>query len=144
MKRLLIVDDDAATRCGLSALLHDAGFECTGVGTFEEARSRLRSSALDLLITDIRLDAYNGLQLVINRPPNVQAIVITGFADAVLESEATRSGARYMRKPVHPGELLELVQQMLTAPGGRRGRRTERRRLTRGGRRQSDPHPRYR
>lgn len=144
MKKLLIVDDDPATRFGLSEFLHDAGFDCTGVGTFEEARSRLRSSALDLLITDIRLDAYNGLQLVINRPPNVQAIVITGFADVVLESEATRSGARYVRKPVQPGELLELVRQMLSAPAGRRSHRTERRRTTRGGRRQSDPHQRYR
>jgi DNA-binding NtrC family response regulator len=110
------------------------------VGTFEEARSRLRTSVLDLLITDVRLDSYNGLQLVINRPPNVQAIVISGFADVVLESEATRSGARYVRKPVHPDELLEMVRQMLRAPGGRRRDRIERRRMTRGGRRRSDPH----
>jgi DNA-binding NtrC family response regulator len=140
MKRLLIVDDDPATRVGLSELLHDAGFDCTGVGTFEEARSRLRTSAPDLLITDIRLDAFNGLQLVIDRPPHVQAIVITGFADVVLEAEAMRSGARYVRKPVHPDELLKLVRQMLSAPGGRRRHQTERRRMTRGGRRGSDPH----
>ncbi|MGH9311272.1 MAG: response regulator [Vicinamibacterales bacterium] len=140
MKKLLIVDDDPATRLGLSEFLHDAGFDCTGVGTFEEARTRLRTSALDLLITDIRLDAFNGLQLVISRPPNVQAIVITGFADVVLESEAARSGARYVRKPVHPGELLEPVRQMLAAPGGRRRHHAERRRMTRSGRRGSDPH----
>jgi DNA-binding NtrC family response regulator len=73
----------------------------------------LRTSPPDLLITDVRLDGYNGLQLVIKRPADIPAIVITGFPDAVLESEAVRTGATYMEKPINPRDLLQLISRVL-------------------------------
>jgi DNA-binding response OmpR family regulator len=112
---ILIVDDDCATRIGLCELLEDAGFECTGAASFHEARARLRTSQPDLLITDIRLDDYNGLQLAIGRPRTMPTIVITAFADPVLEAEATRIGARYIRKPLNPRDFPGLVREMLGA-----------------------------
>jgi DNA-binding response OmpR family regulator len=111
--RVLIVDDDSATRSGLSQLLEHAGYDSTAVGTFDEALRIMRTTPPDLLITDIRLDAYNGLQLVINSRP-IPAIVITGFADPVLEAEARRGGAAYVVKPVKPSELLELIKEKLS------------------------------
>jgi DNA-binding response OmpR family regulator len=112
-KRLLIVDDDRATRSGLSELLARAGYECAAAGTYDEALSTLKNAPPDLLIADIRLGAHNGLQLVLHRPVNVPAIVITGFPDSVLESEAERSGAKYICKPVEPRQLLALIHEML-------------------------------
>ena len=87
--RVLIVDDDGATRRG--------------------------TTPPDLLITDIRLDAYNGLQLILNSPHQIPTIVITGFADPVLEAEARRGGAAYLVKPVQPRDLLALVGEKLAA-----------------------------
>ena len=66
--RVLIVDDDGATRRGLAQLLAQAGYEATAVGTFDEARRIIGATPPDLLITDIRLEAYNGLQLILNSP----------------------------------------------------------------------------
>jgi DNA-binding response OmpR family regulator len=115
-KRVLIVDDDSATRSGLSELLNEAGYESTAVGTFRDALHILRTTPPDLLITDIRLDEYNGLQLVITAPRSVPTIVISGFADPVLESEARHAGAAYVAKPVNPAELLQLVKEKLLDP----------------------------
>ena len=113
--RVLIVDDDGATRRGLVQLLTQAGYEATAVGTFDEARRVIGASPPDLLITDIRLEAYNGLQLILNSPRRIPTIVITGFADPVLEAEARRGGAAYLVKPVRPVELLEIVAEKLAA-----------------------------
>jgi CheY-like chemotaxis protein len=113
LARVLIVDDDPATRTGLAALMRAAGYEPTAVGAFHEALHILRTAPPDLLITDVRLEEYNGLQLVINSPKRVPAIVITGFTDPVLESDARREGAVYIVKPVNPGRLLDLVKTML-------------------------------
>ena len=55
-----------------------------------------------------------GLQLILNSPHAIPTIVITGFADPVLEAEARRGGAAYLVKPVQPRHLLELVAEKLT------------------------------
>jgi DNA-binding NtrC family response regulator len=112
-KQVLVVDDDPATRSGLLQLLETAGFDATGFGELRDALQRLRTSPPDLLITDIRLGAFNGLRLVIDRPEHVPAIVMTGFDDSLLESEAVQQGAAYMRKPINPAELLGLVHRLL-------------------------------
>ena len=113
--RVLVVDDDLATRTGVCELLEQAGYICTAAASFEDAVSVLRTSPPDLLITDIRLDAFNGLQLVIRLGGVTPSIVITGFADPVIEAMVRAEGAGYLVKPIHPAELLREVQAALTA-----------------------------
>ena len=127
--KVLIVDDDKTTREGLAEFLEEAGYEAVAVGTFEDATRILRTAPPDLLIADVRLGPFNGLQLVISSPQPIPAIIITGFADPVLESDARRRGADYVLKPVSPARLLDLVAQKLEAasrPGFGIPRRWER------------------
>jgi DNA-binding response OmpR family regulator len=111
--RVLLVDDDTATRIGLTELLTDAGYDTRAVATFEEGLRALRSETPDLLIADVRLGAFNGLQLLVSSPRRVPAIIITGFADPVLESDARQHGAEYVLKPVTPSVLLDMVRRRL-------------------------------
>ena len=113
--KVLIVDDDKTTREGLAEFLEEAGYEAVAVGTFEDATRILRTTPPDLLIADVRLGPFNGLQLVISSPQPIPAIIITGFADPVLEADARRRGADYVLKPVSPSRLLDLVAQKLSA-----------------------------
>jgi DNA-binding response OmpR family regulator len=113
--KVLIVDDDRTTREGLAEFLEGAGYDAIAVGTFEEAMRILRTDTPDLLIADVRLGPFNGLQLVISSPRPVPAIIITGFADPVLEADAKRRGADYVLKPVSPSRLLDLVAHKLSA-----------------------------
>lgn len=111
--KILIVEDDTSNRTGLIQLLNQAGYEAIGAATFEEGRQRLKAENPDLLITDVRLEGFNGLQLIITRLNPIPAIVITGFADRILETEAKHLGAAYLVKPFSPSALLSLIEERL-------------------------------
>lgn len=113
MATILIVDDHRVTRLGLAELLEQAGYSVVTAGTFPDARRILRETPPDLLIADVRLGSFNGLQLVISGPNRIPAIVITGYADSVLEAEARRGGADYLVKPFDPDTLLGIIRQKL-------------------------------
>jgi DNA-binding response OmpR family regulator len=132
-RTILLVDDDGATRWGLVALLEEAGYTVIAVGTLQAGKQALIAENPHLMITDVRLGAYNGLHLIVARPTPIPAIVITGFPDPTLEAEARRMGADFLIKPVAPAELLWLIEQRL-AEAERHpfqpARRWERKRLT--------------
>lgn len=115
MATILVVDDHRVTRLGLAEMLSEAGYSVVTAATFQEARRILRESPPDLLIADVRLGSFNGLQLVISAQHRVPSIVITGYADPVLEAEARRSGAEYLIKPFNPDRLLMLIRSKLEA-----------------------------
>ena len=64
--RILLVDDDTATRLGLAELLADAAYEVRALATFEEGLRALRTDTVDLLIADVRLPPFNVLQLLVS------------------------------------------------------------------------------
>ena len=112
---ILIVEGDRDTLAGWVKLLHAAGYRVTGAASFEEARRALEVP-LDLVITEVRLGAYNGLQLVIrarSHNPHLSAIVLTGFPDVVIRAEAERLNAIYVEKPVDAERLLTIVADAL-------------------------------
>lgn len=112
---ILIVDDDHTTRTGVAELLQQSGYQTTAVASFEEAARLIRRTPPDLLVADVRLGPFNGLQLIISSPTPLPAIIITGFADPVLEADARRRGAEYVLKPIDAGALLALVRAKLEA-----------------------------
>jgi DNA-binding NtrC family response regulator len=115
---ILIVEGDRDTLAGWVRLLHAAGYRVTGAASFEDAR-RAVQAAPDLLITEVRLGAYNGLQLIIRaraHNPHLPAIVLTAFSDVVIKAEAERLGAIYVEKPVDANRLLAIVADALERP----------------------------
>jgi CheY-like chemotaxis protein len=111
--KILIVEDDLATRVGLQELLQAAGFDAVAASDFPEGRRLLEGNRPDLLIVDLRLEGYNGLQLLHINPWPVPTVVITGYPDDALQADARRLGAEYLIKPIHPAELLRLVDRLL-------------------------------
>ena len=113
--RVLIVDDDQQYLDGVREWLDGAGYETSVASTFEDAKRAIETSPPHLVLLDIRLGAFNGLQLMIStgRVRRIPAIVITGFDDPVLRADAASFGARYLVKPVVPRELLTNIQELL-------------------------------
>ena len=112
--KILIVDDDPSLLEALERSFLEAGQDVRAYGSFEEARRVLQTTRFDALITDVRLGAFNGLQLaVIGRDtyPDIRLIVFSGFDDPVLRTEAEHVGATYMVKPVTGAQLLAVLQQ---------------------------------
>ncbi|MEO8259508.1 MAG: response regulator [Acidobacteriota bacterium] len=111
-KQVLIVDDDEAVLGMFTGILRNAGHEVTSFSRFESAKSYLSASKPDVLISDVRLGAFNGLQLVVYAKlehPDMIAIVLTGFDDPVLRTEAAHAGASYLVKPIESQRLLDLI-----------------------------------
>jgi DNA-binding NtrC family response regulator len=111
--RVLIVDDEPDVLELLSDTLRAEGYETAGAGTFEEGKRLLATTAPDVLITDVRLGHFNGLQLVVVRPPSTAAVVVSGYWDRTLEEEARRHGAVYLLKPVAADKLVDAVRHVL-------------------------------
>lgn len=111
--RVLVVDDDASLLDAIEAAFREAGEEVVASRSFEDARRILREQSFDVLITDVRLGAFNGLQLAVIAHglwPSIRVVVFSGFDDPVLRAEAEHMGATYLVKPVTSTELLTLVR----------------------------------
>jgi DNA-binding response OmpR family regulator len=98
-------------------LLAEAGYIAVTARSVPTAMQILTAEPPDLLIVDVRLEGYNGLHLIAMAPTPIPAIVVTGFADSVLEADARRLGADYLRKPISPSTLYALVAQRLSPTG---------------------------
>jgi DNA-binding NtrC family response regulator len=114
LKRIFVVDDDRQVLKFLTELLQDAGYDTVACERYQDAKGLLAASRPDVLLTDIRLGAYNGLQLGIyarDHHPGLPVIVLTGYEDPTLRDEAVRTGAQFLVKPVTRGMLLDAVKK---------------------------------
>ena len=110
---MLVVDDDPGQLDGMATVFERSERDVVACRTFEEARNRLLTEEFHCLVTDVRLGAFNGLQLaVIARDKNrkMSIIVFSGFDDPVLRDEAAQLGAKYLVKPITEEQLRELVK----------------------------------
>lgn len=110
---ILVVDDDLEYLAVTKDLLEHGGHKVQLASTFEEGRRALREDTPDLLIADVRLGAYNGLQLIATGRERIRSIIVSGFDDSVLQAEARAFGAEYLVKPVAAAALLGLIDQKL-------------------------------
>ena len=97
-------------------VIRRAGYEVIEAATFDEAKRALAALRPALLISSLRLAAYNGLHLVhLGRLmlSTLGAIIIASGADAMLQAEAERVGASILQEPVPTGVLLALIGRML-------------------------------
>jgi DNA-binding response OmpR family regulator len=111
--RILVVDDNEDYLAMTKALLDRAGYETVVASSFEGGKRELQDRAPDLLILDVRLGAFNGLQLISTGQVQIPTIVVTGFDDPVLRADAHGFGASYLVKPVSPAALLAVIAAQL-------------------------------
>ena len=82
---VLLVDDEPEVVHTLRAVLESAGYRTLAATSFEDGKRLLATTPPPaVLITDIRLGMFNGLQLAVLRPPTTGVIVISGFLDRTL------------------------------------------------------------
>lgn len=131
--RVLVVDDDENALCGIEELLRAAEYDVTTSSNYDEAKALLAELTWDLFITDVRLRSYNGLHLVMKvraDSPDIAIVIMTGYDDAMMEYEARRYNAQFVRKPIRAAELLEVVALSLNSV--RRQRRWPRKQVAGG------------
>jgi CheY-like chemotaxis protein len=118
-RRVLVVDDDRALRMFVSALLEEAGFQSDQAGDGVEALRKLQQHGAELMLLDINLPGMSGLDVLAQArelAPQVRVVMMTAddTPDALLR--AVRGQAhRYLRKPLPPEKIVDLVNDVLAA-----------------------------
>jgi DNA-binding response OmpR family regulator len=93
----LVVAATPGLSAHLVAWLKLAGWVITTADSYAAAKSRLELGA-DLLVTELELGDYNGLQLALRAQNSGVPAVVVGHEDTVLERDAEQLGSVYLRK----------------------------------------------
>ncbi|MEK3884571.1 response regulator [Paenibacillus sp. PL2-23] len=116
--KLFLVEDEAIIRSGLKQLIEEVigGFQVIGeAANGREALEALESRKPDILITDIRMNEMNGLEMIRRlreRCPELDILILSGYADFEYAKQAIRYGiSDYLLKPVDRVELTQALEQ---------------------------------
>ena len=115
---IILVNTDARALRQMSSSLSDRGYSVAAVRSYADAKALLASSSPDLMIVDVRLAEYNGLQLAIfsrDDHPDLPVIVTNATEDKIVEVDAIRYGATFIADPEHNPNFLFSVQGVLAA-----------------------------
>jgi DNA-binding NtrC family response regulator len=113
---IVLVNADPTVLRRAEQLLSDAGYVIAPASSFAGGRELLRSVRPDLLVADVRLEAYNGLQLAAYcnaHYPGMPIVITHSRPDSVLERDAGRLGAVFIVDPLSSPEFLTAVQSAI-------------------------------
>ena len=117
-KRILIIEDDEEMRSLIKDFVEEEGYEadCVEKGTY--AFGKLLKEPFDLIITDIRMPGFSGLDILPDLrklKPDVSIVVITAFGSEEVYDKALQRGANaYLEKPIQLGKLSALIHEMFS------------------------------
>lgn len=115
--RVLVVDDAPDTLELVQRNLASQGYHVFTATSATDALAILDTMAIDLVVTDIRMPGISGIELiheVRERRPEVEVVVITGYATIEGAVEALQVGAwDYLAKPFTDQELFQAVRRVL-------------------------------
>lgn len=116
-ENILIVDDNYDMLELLQRNLKSFNFHAYKASSVTEAIEVLRSTSIDLLITDLQMPDINGIELIkyaSEHFPSIPKLVITGFPSVDTAINAVKSGALdYLIKPFTSEELKKAIQNCL-------------------------------
>jgi DNA-binding NtrC family response regulator len=115
--RLLIVDDEKIALRNLEHVLAKEGYEVTATQSGSHALGLLDSQPFDVVLTDLKMEKIDGMQVLRRckaNHPDVEVIMITGFATLESAVEAMKEGAfHYVAKPFRLDEVRKTVAEAL-------------------------------
>ena len=114
---VLVVDDDAATRDGLKALLETWGYAATAAPDGKSALDICNANLPHAVVTDLMMPGMTGLEFVEAlgaRAQQLAVIMVTGQGTIETAVQAIKLGAYdYLTKPLEPPKLREVLERGL-------------------------------
>ena len=115
--RVLVVDDEPASRTGLKDLLTIWGYEAAAAADGQEALQRSAAWTPDLVIADLVMPGLDGIGLLDKMKrdfPATAVILLTGQGSIDSAVRAIKEGAYdYLTKPVDPTRLQLVLDRAL-------------------------------
>ena len=116
-RRILLVEDDEATRTLLEAVLRNAGADVSAASCSADAVASARDFHPEVLISDIEMPGDDGIALLHELralDPALPAIAVTGYADDQNRGRILAAGFNgFVAKPLDPHLLATEVQRAL-------------------------------
>jgi two-component system response regulator PilR (NtrC family) len=119
MPSVLVVDDERSMREFLEILLNKEGYQVTLAANGKEAFGFLEKEKYDVLVTDIRMEDIDGIDVLKKAKalnPDTVVIMISAFATAETAVEAMKEGAYdYIPKPFKVRDFKKILKDALEA-----------------------------
>jgi DNA-binding NtrC family response regulator len=116
-RTILLVDDDQSLRRVLEYQLQEDGFRVVAVASGEAAIERFGAVPLDIVVTDVKMPAMDGIELMSRLKalqPDLPVIVLTAHGTIGSAVEAMKLGAfDYLTKPFSREQLRVSVGKAL-------------------------------
>jgi len=119
--KILLLDDEPIVGKRLKPALAKIGCDVEVFEDPKQALKRIDDTEFDIVVTDIRMDEINGIQVlehVTRKSLRTKVIIITGYAMMSLAREAMKKGAfDFIAKPFRPDDLREVIAKAAQALG---------------------------
>jgi two-component system response regulator HydG len=123
-EKILVVDDTADTLEIVQRNLLSCGYAAYTASNAMDAIQMLDAVPIDLVITDIKMPKFSGIDLVRHireNHRNTEVMIITGYPTIEGAVEAIKTGAEeYLAKPFTDTELIAAVRRVLERLNQRR------------------------
>ncbi len=116
---VFIVDDDAAARDAVAAMVQSKGVRTAVFASADDFLRAYERDQVGCLVTDVRMPGMTGLELqqaLIEREFHLPVILITGYGDVSTAVKAMQAGAyTFLQKPCADRELWASIQRALAS-----------------------------
>ena len=117
MTKILLIEDDVTFCVLLEKFLTKKEYQVLTAYSAEEAKTKIKTQDFDLIITDLRLPNYDGIELMTEFKktyPSIPVILMTGYSEVSTAVKAIKNGAAdYISKPFNPEEVLLVISNAL-------------------------------
>ncbi|HEY1956405.1 MAG TPA: sigma-54 dependent transcriptional regulator [Polyangiaceae bacterium] len=115
MRRVLVIDDDAALRFTLEAVLGDAGLAVESATGGAEGLAAFEARGADVVVTDLAMPDTDGMKVLESmraQDPSVPVLMLTAHGSERVAVAVMKAGAfDYLPKPFDPEELVLAVKR---------------------------------
>ena len=119
--QILIIDDEPIVGKRMKQALTKFGIDVEIFVDPQLAMNRLKDKSFDVVVTDIRMDKIDGIQIlehVLERGDHTKVIIITGYATMEVAREALAKGAfDFIAKPFKPDDLRTVINKAALSLG---------------------------
>jgi DNA-binding NtrC family response regulator len=116
-ENILIADDDPIIRKSLREMLRLEGYEVDTAADGSEALKKLGQSGVDVVITDVKMPAVGGFELlskIKSFSPDTVVILMTGYGSIEDAVNGIKAGAyEYITKPLNDNEIKLVIDRSL-------------------------------
>lgn len=127
MAKIVVLEDDTATRRLICAVLKKSGHDVTDVDNGAEGLLIVMAEQPDLVISDVEMPKMTGFEVLQNvrlepETADTPFILLTSLSSRADVRKGMSQGADdYITKPFEPHELIEAVNAQLARHANRRG-----------------------